>query len=658
MSTNSVGSTWRWLRNLPWAEFATTANATRFRYRDQLWPLVILGFLSIARLMADGANTPGVVLLCSFISAAVVFYLRRKLDRAKEWMYVGCCLGGASLGLVLISLVGTGNRTLNAVSIIGGFGLALIWWCHHEVRGWHGHSTSKLVNLWNSHILESKGEMGGAELGPPLPFVHGNKHKVQLVPGKQTINTAQTNILKISSGLRTPLKDLIIEQDPSTDDPTMLELTHITKSPIKNTIYFDRPRVQGGMVEMGPYADGVGAAFLRIYSENSMHGGFLLGGTRIGKSRLLDQYAVSVLSRGDTIVFYIDGQNGASSPTLWKYADWAVGTDGFFRMMAALEAGAKWRQKENSAWGWDGSEPSKERPGILVILDEMHRITPLGSERLAFAVCEWGKLLMAIFGADQDSGLDSTFAGKDRMRSAMLSGNSVVMNVKSRIAGNLIPGAPNPADLPKIPGYAMLVVDEGIEDPNGDPIRTAPFRNRYAPSAKEKAKAEARGEKVPVPTLEEWFERYPNPKMDRGTAMAMGTHYLNRHETAAAAQQELLRYIDSIADLDPDALDRELAEMTPTPSVSEVIEASEQKLSELKSTEGDSGDSAVTGEQIMALGWAGPKTRAQILEELEGRNGVKPNTSTVTYALAKLVTANKLEKPGGQRGVYAIKGSG
>lgn len=657
MSIDSVGSTWRWLRNLPWAEFATTANATRFRYRDQLWPLVILGFLAIARLMADGANTPGVVLLCLFISAAVVFYLRRKLDRAKEWMYAGCCLGGASLGLILISLVGTDNRTLNAVSIIGGFGLALIWWCHHEVRGWPGHSSSKLVNLWMANLFESKGDMGGAQLLPPTPFTHGAKHKLQLVPGKQTINTVQTNIMKISSGLRTPLKDLIIEQDPDTDDPTMLELTHITKSPIKDTIYFDRPRCAGGMVNLGPYADGIGEAFIRVYVENSMFGGFLLGGIGIGKSRTLEEIAVSVLSRGDTIVFYIDGQNGASSPTLWKYADWAVGTDGFFRMMSALESAAKWRQQENTARGWDGFTPSPQRPGILVILDEMHRITPLAPDRLAFAAAEWRKLGMALFGADQDSGLDTTFGGKDRMRAAMLGGTGLVMNVKSRIAGNLVPGlAINPADLPKIPGYAVLVADDGIEDPDGNPVRTAPFRNRYAPNAKEKAKAEAKGIKVPVPALEEWFEHYPNPAMDRGTALAMGVHYRNRRETAVAAQAELLRYIDSIADLDPDALDRELAEMTPTPSVSEVIEASEQKLSELKSTEGDSGDSAVTGEQIMALDWAGPKTRAQILEELEGRNGVKPNTSTVTYALSKLKAAQRLDQP--SRGVYAIKGSG
>jgi hypothetical protein len=651
VSTDSIGSTWRWLRNLPWADFATTANATRFRYRDQLWPLAILGILSIARLMADGANTPGVLLLCLFISAAVVFYLRRKLDRAKEWMYAGCCLGGASLGLILISLIGTDNRTLNATSIIGGFGLALIWWCHHEVRGWHGHSTSTLVNRWNAHILESKGDLGGATLGPPTPFAHGNKHKLQLIPGRQTLPMFQANILKIESGLRTPLKDLILEKDPDTDDPTMLELTHITKSPIKNTIWFDKPRCVDGMINVGPYADGIGEAFFRIYTENSMHSGFILGGTGAGKSRALDQLAISVLSMRNTIVFYIDGQNGASSPTLWKYADWAVGTDGFFKMMAALELGARWRQRENSAKGWDGSEPSEERPGILVILDEMHRITPLAPDRIAMAVCEWRKLLMAIWGADQDSGLESTFAGKDRMRSAMLTGNSSVMHVKSRIAGNLIPGlAINPADLPKIPGYAVLVADEGVEDPNGDPVRTAPYRNRYAPSKREKDKAEAKGIKVPVRTLEEWYELYPNPKMDRGTALAMGTNYLRRHETAAAAQADLLRDIESIADIDDDTLDRALAELSPS-SETKMAEASEQK-----STEGDSGDSAVTGEQIMALDWAGPKTRAQILEELEGRNGVKPNTSTVTYALSKLKAAQRLDQP--SRGVYAIKGSG
>lgn len=619
----------RWLKI---GNLVEVAGGLRFRYRDQWWPLVVLVVLVVARAWAGWANTAAVAVV-SVLGCAVVAFHLRKLPRKREWVYAATCLGGVVLGLVLVSVIGADNRWLNTASVLGWAGLSLIWWCHHEVRDWPGHSKSDLVNRWNLHIRDGKGGMKEAAISAPVPFEHGDTYTIHLVPYAQTLGTAQAELPRISSGLRTPLQNLVLEPHPDhvEDDPTILRLQHVTRSPIKDTVYFDRPRCEDGRIMLGPYADGIGEAFVRLYTENSMWSGFVLGGTGIGKSRLLEQIAVSVLSMGNTVVFYMDGQNGASSSTLFKYADWAVGVDGAKRMLAALERAAKWRQRENKAYGWDGFTPSPSRPGILVIIDEQHLIVPLAPERFANASTEWRKIGQSMLGADQDSGLKTTFKNEDRLRSAMLGGNGLVMNTRSRIAGNLIPGLDiNPADLPAIPGYAVLVAAEGSD------ARTAPFRNRYSPNEREKTRIEAKGTAVSVPTLEEWFERYPNPTLDRGVVRAMGPDYTRRREAAAQEQAELLRFIQG--------------EMSADEGSGADIEA--ESVDRFESRECSEDVSVTCADRILGMDWEsyGQMETAQILAELPSG----ANLSTAQKALRSLVEAGELQRA--ERGLYRKSG--
>jgi hypothetical protein len=678
--------------SFPWAVTWSVVNGFRFRYRDQLWPLVILALLALARLFADGSPPVSVLMLATVAAGVSIFHVRAKLDRQREWVYAGTCAVCMVAGLTWMAL-GVHRGLLNALSVLVGFALAACWWGHHEIRDGERESLSTVVGRWNKYIRgpldpeEAKGwkggPMAGAEMTGPIPFEHGGSYTIRIVPYLQTLAKAQADLLNWTSALDIAMENMILEKHPDyPKSERTLRLQHITTSPIENTIWFDCPRVEDGRVLLGPYADGIGEAFLRLYTENSMWSSFILGGTGSGKaldvdtpiatpsgwatmgslrvgdevldehrtptliiatsdvmagrpcyelefsdgshivadrdhqwevwfphqrrravltteqvrialarrsgsaqrgvrlsasdprlitqvtrvitrpvrciqvasasclylagktlipthnSRMLEQIAIAVLSMGNTIVFYMDGQNGASSPTLFKYADWAVGIDGAPDMLTALEQCARWRQMENRAYGWEGFTPSPERPGILVIIDEQHAIAPLFAYRLANAVNEWRKLGQSVIGADQDSSLGAAFAGEDRMRSGMCGGSSFAMRVKSRIAGILLPGLEiNPADLPLMPGYAVMVAAEGSGG------RTAGFRNRYAPNDQEKAKAIARGESVPVPTIAEWFERFPNPVMDVGSAKAMGPAYLNRRAQAEVEREALLRFV-------------------------------------------------------------------------------------------------------------------
>lgn len=630
--TNSF-SEWARRSRRVW-EFVAAAH---FRYRAQLRPLLGLAVLVVAATAAASIDPVRAFVTSVLVSFGVVFYLRRRLTRAAEWAYAGTCLVGATLVLCVVSLVGVGNRWMDTVGVLGWAALSLRWWLHHQVRA-AASELAPIVELWNEHVRGGQGPMAKARLTGPVPFEHGATYTVELVPYRQTLAKAQADTPNWVTALDVPMDRMVLEKHPDfPKSQRLLRLQIITRSPIENTVYFDCPRCEDGLIMLGPYADGVGEAFLRLYTENSMWSTFVLGGTGIGKSRMLEQIAISVLSRGDTIVFYMDGQNGASSPTLFRHADWPVGPDGALRMLAALERAAAWRQKENRAYGLDGFTPSPERPGILVIVDEQHRIVPLAAPRFADASVEWRKIGQSLLGADQDSSLKTTFSGEDRLRSAMLGGNGFVMNVQSRIAGNLIPGLEiNPADLPRIPGYAVSVAAEGSG------ARTAPFRNRYAPNEKEKAKAEARGVVVPVPTIEEWFARYPQPVMDRGTARAMGQDYTERHTRAAREREALLRVVNG---------DHEPTAPQALPDLDEpgVLAASPDDAETLReATRIEAERSMTCAQRILGLDWSryGEMNPGQVLAELP------PGTKldTMRKALRKLVDDGELGRTG--RGAY------
>jgi hypothetical protein len=633
MSTGSVGSAWKQLRSLPWADIRATANATRFRYRDQLWPLVILAVVALARFMVDGANPSSILVATLFISVAIVFYLRRKLDRTTEWIYAGACLGSEILGLTLTAMYGLDDYRLNAFDSVSYIVLAGIWWMHHEVRGVPKMSTSNLVNLWNCHIRDGKGRLAGAEIGPPIPFEHGNSHTVKLVPYKHTLAIAQADLPNISSGVDTPLENLLLEAHPDYPKrPTMLRLQHVTRSPIENTVWFDKPRFKNGRILLGPYADGIGEAYLRLYEGGqSMWSTTCTAGTGSGKTRLMECVAISALAMRDvgqhTVLFYIDGQNGASSPTLFEHATWAVGSDGALRMISALERIADWRNKENRGHQpkpLTGFTPSAERPGIFVLIDEAHLILSLqnnkAAERLAKLAKSVRKLGIAFFVAAHDYGLNTM--KDDTLRAALLGGNGLVMNVSSRITGNLIPGlAMDPFDIPKIPGYGIVVGAAGSD------IRTAPYRGRYAPDDMEKDRSLARGETVTVPSIETWFELYPALELDPKAAYAAGEDYHNRHETAEREREELLQYINAIDESDP--LERELAELVEAEAIDlDVVRANEQR-------------SITCAQRIQALDWVsiGEAQVAQVMAYMP-----ELDMSTVRKALDKLASEGYLDK--------------
>lgn len=639
-----------------------TGGSVVYRCRRQLAPHAIAAGLATAGgvgHLAAAAAPDGLLVVASVATvtfglvAAGAAVLRPRIDRGRRRWAGLCALTGAGW-VTLAAAVGLTWGTV-ALLLAVEYALAARWWRRHRILLQGAVTLPERVRvptataeLWAAHVANKGGALEGAALTHREDTEHGESYTVQLVPGRQYLSLAQGALPRISSGLRRPMDEIVLEAHPGwagKQDPSQLRLQVITRSPIKATVLFDRPRYTDGRILLGPYADGVGEATYRLYTANSMWGGFALGGTGSGKSRLLEGIGVTCRATGHTVVFYLDGQDGASSPTLWRHATWAGGTEDASAMLAAIERIMRMRQKYNRAHGLAGFTPSAGMPGVLVVIDECHAIfADKNVKRWGHVARAGRKVGMAILAASQHYGLD-TFggAGGDVLRSSLLAGNGLALRTTSRIAGQLMPGlALDPAELPALPGYGYSIAAPGSDG------RTAPFRGRYLPDAADKAAVP----ELAVPTVEEWFELLGDVELDAMSAHAAGEVFLRRHEHAETRRAALLAEITAVATGELGAeeeLDQPEPAAAPAGGYGQVV-AFPGALGANLHAVGAAGSAELTDPQALvyravASGATRPAQLVEVLEVGERR---------VRQLLGELVDAGHLTKTG--HGRYAPAG--
>ena len=390
----------------------------------------------------------------------------------------------------------------------------------------------QIVTDWHEFIGSTKGALPGSSLANPSYTAHTIAFDLMLSRGQQSLRTALGVLERISSGLNIHSSRLIIEQedaDPQSSQPARCRFQVVTNSPIHGDVNFDGPRRHGGLLDLGPYADGSGEAQYRLYTPGSMWSGVIIGGTGIGKSRVVENVVISALSGGDTEYWFIDPQRGVSSPALAEHANWFVSMDQAGDMLKAATAILEARGEEASVEGWTGFTPSPDRPGLLIVIEECHNVfaNHEAAEQWAKIAREGRKVGIAILVISQYPGL-LTFGGNEALRSSVMEGNALVLRSTSRQTGQLMAGLQvDPMDLPKIPGYAYV---QGSDETG---VRTAPFRNRNT--------GESAGE---------WLVAQPRAGLETLAATATtlaGNAYTDRHASsdtgraASAARVQALR---------------------------------------------------------------------------------------------------------------------
>ncbi|GAB2763246.1 hypothetical protein GCM10027174_44920 [Salinifilum aidingensis] len=226
---------------------------------------------------------------------------------------------------------------------------------------------------------------------------HGFRFQLQLNRGKQTIKTVRNCAEEIGYALDVDPSSIQFDKDQRPGALQTTVLMTIITDPVSND--FDGPTIvyDGGdvFIELGPHSDGMGYEYFHVLSDQltaeelaagqvprgSMHDGFVLGTRGSGKSRFLELVAAGLRKLGIEI-WYLDPQEGKSSPALINEADWPMrgvhGTEGAYsnvvELWQAMWAACEVREAEGAAAGELGFQHTAERPAIMVIIDECHQV--------------------------------------------------------------------------------------------------------------------------------------------------------------------------------------------------------------------------------------------------------------------------------------------
>lgn len=530
---------------------------------------------AVGELVAAGSTEA----LAAGAATGAWFWIRNRI--AQQWLNrAKAGLAGAATWAGLLPVTGAEQPAMYAGLLVGTLGLAAGWWQHHrpgypelpaqqhddaepppdpeaedglddgeeqEEDTEESVPVPELIERWEGNVACTGGPLPGSEIGWPEPFDNGEAYPVQLVPGKQTLATAQANLGKIAGGLRTSERKVLLEaKDP--EDPTKLELRVVRRSPIITSVYFDRPVYRDGMIELGPYADGQspGAAYA-LYGPNSMFGGYVLGGTGSGKSRLTEEVAVTALSpeAPPTVVIYLDGQSGDSSASLWQHALWRGGPDkavpiakALLRYMRYRGAYLQWRRRKH---GGGGFTPTEDMPGVLVVVDECHSIFDQAGQLYAQLARQGRKNGFGILAASQVVTLDAFGTGGDALRSSLVAGNGIGLKTDSSVQKTIFPGLN--ADLTSLPPHGYGYTTPGREVAH----RTAQFRTRFLPDRGDASRLAESGHPLPehIRTVEDWFAQVSgNQHLGDDAAQVLGDAFANRNAIAEAEEAELDRLIE------------------------------------------------------------------------------------------------------------------
>lgn len=393
-----------------------------------------------------------------------------------------------------------------------------------------------VMQRWDESIGNQQGVLPGSTIANATRFEHGVEFLVTLVRGKQTLDTVRANIGMIASGLDHPSSRLVAEayeDDEGDERPSLVKLTIVAHSPIKDTVFFrEVPSLRKGYLPVGPYSDGRGEASYRLYKGRRMLNGIVVGGTDSGKSRLIEQIALIAMRTGYTYVIHVDGMNGASCPALWGYAHERYGKNDVDTVLARLEAMQAYREGQLQQAAFRAS-PSY--PGVLVIVDEFHRLlsTKDAQERWANLAREVNKCGIGILGADQDA-TKKTW-GDGPLRASLQAGNCIGLRIKERSAGQIMDaGGFNLFNLPKRSGTGYVF------DSDEAGAREAMYRGRFIPDyddaylEDEDTATYTSIRQVPddVPLIEEWFAATERITLDADTDQAGG------HPPAAARMRD------------------------------------------------------------------------------------------------------------------------
>ena len=535
-------------------QYARTGHAHTKGVQKQVAPVAAMGLLVLASAALNAAKDAtaadveilgGTAAVCVVVAVVAAYQFKQRLDDKKSLIRAQLFVAVCGAWLVETTAFGL---SWNAAAVLATLGtaLSLHWWAKKRIPNRLPPAAKPeaarpaqepYTELWAKH-LGSGDALAGTYLEGHKRIDAGDRFVLKLVPGKQTYSQVLGLLEKIRTGLfLLPDEDLIIERHP-TLAASSLQLTVVTRSPIKDSVEWPGPAAfdpETGRVGLGPYTDGEGVASWRVYTDNSLWGGYMTGSSGSGKSRMFESIAMSVAASKShpTVVWFADGDEGASSPMLAEHAD-HIAVDPDLHQVRGMFAGAlllmRLRRAENRVYKWEGFTPTVDRPGILIFVDECHVIfADLELRAMAAEIARRGrKVGVNIVAASQVGTLDA-FGGAgngpaDVLRGSLRAGNGVILKSLTNNTKEVFKVDIDPTQFPDMPGYAYYIA------PKGSAERTAPFRGYYVTDQLKKQ----------WPDLIEWRS------LSEAEGNAYGPDYARRGEIAEESLDEALEFIEAM----------------------------------------------------------------------------------------------------------------
>ncbi|MFE5565998.1 sigma-70 family RNA polymerase sigma factor [Amycolatopsis japonica] len=407
-------------------------------------------------------------------------------------------------------------------------------------------AAESILEAWNATVTVPTGLLPGAQLTEPQVADHRVSFTVTLVPGKQTVQDLRALVGRIGSAIGFFGKDITFDDGATPTEAIMA----VRISAEVDTTYTGPVVIVEGQdifIEIGPYVDGEGAPRYHVAGPNSVNSGFVLGSKGSGKSRVLELIADGLRALGIEI-WWMDPQGGASSKALKDHADWSLmGLDSdehtplelayignLLHLWRAVSNVAKIREAENVAMGLDGFTHTRERPAIMVMIDECHKAfnvkNPITGNTFGYDFGELDrvtrKLGIGFIGASQIFTME-TFGNAAALRSGMITGNLLIMRMMEKSHCGLLPGsAPSPLSLRKGGGWGYAI------DTDREHVMWR-ARNIGDHAA-------------------EYLAAKPKATLDARATKAAGLVYRNRHKTAARYTEKAMATLEAF-DAAPEA---------------------------------------------------------------------------------------------------------
>jgi hypothetical protein len=476
---------------------SSAARKLRHRGRHGLKPWLALVLLTAlgagAHAMRRGGAGAALAAVAAIV-AAVIVWRRTSGHPVTRWFsLVSAALAGGWLQWVTAAGVG---RTAMAVLLAIWLPPALAWWYHWKTRRRPLEEPpvpaepDQLLEDLRAHVCGQGGRVAGATVSELPRVTGGRQFRFSLVRGKQTIDTVVAARKEIASAAGVSRDRVVAEEMPS-DVPGEAGPEHLAmvtildpRHPQHEIQEFAGPTLDpaSGLFDVGPYPDGQ-MAHARLFKVDE-HGrpiraatGITAGVTGSGKSRYAERKTLEHLASGLFQVVLLDGQSGASIPTLAEYVGWAalpppewsICLRAMIRLMIARTRLIAAKKIPH----WD----PELGPFVQVFIEEAHRPLGIAANLLAVkhGVQESEKVgigwdISTQFPSQVELGASSGSPGANVLRDLASGGNVTMFRTGGPFAKSVLVGdiEVDPRKLPQRPGMCH---------PLGVSMRTAPARN-------------------------------------------------------------------------------------------------------------------------------------------------------------------------------------